>query len=114
MHYLHAIGERVKTIMVHQAVAPKSGRIYTLRGGQTYQASAPGEYPANKTGDLAKSYHVEVNAREVTIGTDIPVYPTYLRTGTHKMAPRRFLMDALHDAVSIEHMQQSFVRFGKL
>jgi hypothetical protein len=110
--FLRDVGDKVKQIMVQQAAAPKTGRVYLLRGG-TYQASAPGEFPANKFGHLSRSYRFEVEAREMKVGTDVLVYPAYLRAGTQKMAPRKFLRQALGDAMEMERMKRPFAEWRK-
>lgn len=48
---------------------PRTGRIYPLPTGGYYQASAPGEYPAKKLGDLRKTlaYRVEVDSDSVSL-----------------------------------------------
>lgn len=112
-HFLKDVGEKTKDIMVQQAAAPKSGRVYRLKGGGEYTASAPHEFPANKFGHLSRSYRVSLGFREVTIGTDVLVYPAYLRAGTHKMAPRQFLKEALGHALEMERFKQPFVEFFK-
>lgn len=106
--FLRSVGEGVKNKMVQEAAAGKSGRVYQLSGGGSYTASAPGEFPANKHGHLSASYSVEVDAMEMEVGTDVAVYPAYLRTGTHKMAPRKFLREALEFAMAKDHMTRPF------
>lgn len=99
--FLKAVGDETKNIMVREAAA---------HGGSP---SGPGEYPANKTGHLSASYKVVVGASDVTIGTAILVYPSYLRTGTRKMAARKFLMNALHEALDKEKFTSPFVRWRR-
>lgn len=73
---------------------PKTGRWYTYKG-RRYQASAPGESPANRTGRLAKSggYRVR-NYYEMTVFETAP-YAGYLEFGTKKMAPRPHVIRAI-------------------
>jgi hypothetical protein len=47
------------------------------------------------------------------VGTDVLVYPTYLRAGTQKMAPRKFLRQALGDAMEMERMKRPFAEWRK-
>ena len=110
--FLKEIGGATKDKMVIEASGPKSGRIYTLKGGRTYQASAPGEYPANKYGILSASYQVEQSGNEVTVGTNVE-YAKYLRGGTTKMAKRKFLKEALHDALEHHHLTKPFVEWRR-
>lgn len=112
-HFLRQIGNKTKQIMVQQAAAPKSGRTYQIGGGRSYVASAPGEYPANKFIKLSKSYRVEeAGPMSVEIGTDVP-YATFLRAGTRKMRPRKFLREALHTALEHEKMAKPFAEWVK-
>lgn len=73
---------------------PKTGRWYTYRG-RRYQASAPGQSPANRSGRLAKSggYRVR-NYYELKIYETAP-YAGYLEFGTRKMAPRPHIIRAI-------------------
>ena len=75
----------------------RSGRIYKKPGGGTYQASAPGEAPAVRTGNLRLSWSGELEIEGSTSG-DIKVgaqlvsnteYAQYLEFG--KRAPRPFV-----------------------
>lgn len=68
----------------------RSGRIYSFRGGQ-HQASAPGEFPANRTGNLAKSSdYVTRGHTELEVGESAE-YARYLEDGTSRMDPRPHL-----------------------
>lgn len=75
----------------------RSGRIYKKPGGGTYQASAPGEAPAVRTGTLRLSWSgqmtVEGNMKEsVTVGAELisnTEYAKYLEFG--RRAPRPFV-----------------------
>lgn len=49
---------------------PKSGRFYVLKGGRLHQASAPGEYPAERTGDLRKSIGTKVSGLQLRFGAE--------------------------------------------
>lgn len=52
---LNEIGSSVANSMANYIFnGPKTGRWYTYRG-EPYQASAPGESPANRSGNLARS-----------------------------------------------------------
>jgi hypothetical protein len=68
---------------------PKHGKEYKRPGGGRYTASAPGEAPAIRTGDLAESYEVRVHfkSQKVMIGTPLR-YGFFLERGTRKMAKR--------------------------
>lgn len=72
----------------------RSGRIYRVPGTQrTYQASAPGEAPASRLGDLRTSYRFLVRKNEVLVGTPLH-YAVPLEKGSRKMAPRPHLKKA--------------------
>jgi phage gpG-like protein len=70
---------------------PKTGRIYG-----THQASAPGEPPANDTGELAASITVESDGETVTLAARAPYAPT-LEYGGAKIAPRPFFWNTIED-----------------
>lgn len=72
----------------------KSGRVYPVPGTQrTYTASAPGEAPATRLGDLRTSYRFLVRDNEGLVGS--PLHYAYkLEKGTRKMAPRPHLKRA--------------------
>jgi hypothetical protein len=79
---------------------PRSGRMYRLpgRGNLWYQASAPGQPPAFRTGAMndSVSYTVGVYGHRIlgrvgaldTLGRP---YPRYLEGGTTRMQPRPWL-----------------------
>lgn len=82
----HYLSELRKNLLRGQ----RSGRRYRVPGGKTrkYTASAPGEYPANRTGTLAQSYQeVPVGKYRVIVGTPLE-YGRYLELGTRNMQPR--------------------------
>lgn len=111
--FLKQVGDATKAKMVTEAAAPKSGRVYKIGGGRTYRASAPGEFPANKFGKLAASYRVvSKGSNAVEIGTNVP-YARFLRAGTVKMRPRKFLREALDYALKHEHMMRPFAEWRR-
>lgn len=63
----------------------RSGRLYGK-----HRASAPGEYPAKKTGMLASSVGIE-NKNKILIFGEGAFYAKFLEYGTRKMAPRPHL-----------------------
>lgn len=64
-----------KEWIVDELRAPKTGRWYNLPGGGGYYASAPGEWPARKTGNLINSLFVGVGSYNPD-GTTIRIYLT--------------------------------------
>lgn len=88
---------------------PKHGRTYYFRKykgnhskfgpvNNKHVASAPWEYPANRTGKLRKSLDFLVHGhKQLEFGAET-FYAKYLELGTKKgMAPRKFLRDAIND-----------------
>jgi len=86
---------------------PKTGRVYPDGKGKggTYRASAPGEPPAIKSGDLLNAtwrgltFPLLLTA-ELTIDTG---YETFLELGTtvrRKMAPRPYVIPAINEILS--------------
>lgn len=76
----------------------KSGRIYERAGGQTHQASAPGEAPAIDIGNLINSIQTEEESelsQVVSVGAE---YGIFLEYGTSHMAPRPFMTPAAEAA----------------
>lgn len=58
---------------------PRSGRWYYLPGGGMYKASAPGEYPARRTGQLVNTLQTSWDPENLTavVGSSVP-YARYL------------------------------------
>lgn len=88
------------------AQPPKSGRIYNYRG-RKHRASAPMEYPANRSGLLRRNTTFEVSGLKLEAGTKNVSYAPILqqyktaqeRTSSFKkIAPRPYITLA-HDAV---------------
>lgn len=69
----------------------RSGRTYRVPGTrQFYTASAPGEPPASRTGQLRENHKFRiVDDNESAVGTDLD-HAEYLEKGTSKMAPRPY------------------------
>lgn len=72
----------------------RSGATYKIPGTMRYyQASAPGEAPATRLGDLRTSYRFIVQTSEAAVGSPLD-YALWLEKGTSKMAPRPHLQPA--------------------
>ena len=78
---------------------------HRLRGGQLYQASAPGEPPAVRTGTLRRSFTHKVQGLKGSRGIKVVAsletrnkYARYLQDGTKKMAPRPFIDPIIQEA----------------
>ncbi len=92
---LFAAAERVRTSLLKTLSGSRSGRIYPLPGGRgSYQASAPGEPPATRTGALRDSIHVQVQDMKAYVGPRVD-YAVDLELGTSRVAPRPFMRPAL-------------------
>lgn len=82
-HYLNALGQKLRK-------GSRSGKRYKVPGGKrrTYVASAPGEPPAPRTGNLARSYQkVPLTRYRMLVGSPMK-YARYLELGTSRMRPR--------------------------
>lgn len=78
----------------------KTGRIYIrrIKGGarRRHQASAPGQSPANRTGNYRKSFDFEVRGEhELVVGATAP-YAGFLELGTSRMAARPGIGNAVN------------------
>lgn len=84
----------------------RNGRTYFING-TPYEASAPGEFPANRTSKLKKSMnYITRGNSEVEWGSESP-YAGFLEDGTSKMAPRALVQETYrlkkaHHAVILE------------
>ena len=83
----------------------RSGRTYKVPGtNRTYTASAPGEPPAQRLGQLRQSVHSTIEKRFGLfmfgkIGTKL-AYGRHLEFGTSKIRPRPWLRPSLERAES--------------
>lgn len=71
----------------------RSGRLYG-----THRASAPGEYPASRSGNLVKSVGVDLGNKQLVFGEGVH-YAKYLEHGTGKMEPRPHLKRSADDKI---------------
>ena len=91
--WLQTVGDQAQRVFTAGLLGAHSGQIYRRRGG-THRASAPGEYPANDTGNLLASLRQKTSDTEATIGTNV-FYAKFLREGTRKMARRKMSDNAI-------------------
>lgn len=95
-HRMHSAVEMVKDHVEQNKLAgDRSGRIYRIPGTRkTYTASAPGEPPASRTGELRQHIgtKVEQRGRKISgqVGTDVE-HGTFLEKGTRDILPRPWL-----------------------
>lgn len=80
----------------------RSGRFYRRPGGGiSYQASAPGQFPAFVTGTLQRGVrgHVETGRGKITgfVAVRGVKYAKFLEFGTSRMAARPFLRPTIHE-----------------
>lgn len=89
---LDTVGENLKRQLVFKLISPpKTGRLYPVMGAQ-HKASAPGEAPANRTGNLIQSiYHDVLSHNRLEFG-ETAKYAKYLEDGTKKKGSNTFLM----------------------
>ena len=93
---LNEIGSEVVNKMANFIFnPPKTGRIYVYRG-RPYQASAPGESPANRSGRLAKSGDYRVSSFAEMRVFETVEYAKWLEEGTKKMLPRPHVIRAVN------------------
>lgn len=93
-HAGHMAGQiLVRTAQVGILNGPKTGRLYG-----NHQASAPGEYSANKSGALLKSVGYQMQGRYLTFYSRGCGHAGYQEKGTKFMAPRPNLGNAVRDA----------------
>lgn len=98
-----ATGDRLSKVLMVSAIniqgsaqesiqtGPRTGRIYRKKSGRLHQASAPGEFPASDTGQLANSIHVaKVSRLAVRVGSVVN-HGRHLEKGTKHMAKRPWL-----------------------
>jgi hypothetical protein len=97
---LHDVGPEIKREVKRLIKStPKTGSIYNI-GGKRHQASAPGESPANLSGDLVRSLSFNVSsATRLIIGErrKIAPYAAYLEEGSPhgRIKPRPHLRPAV-------------------
>lgn len=108
---------------------PKTGRTYLIRIGgrlKRHQASAPGEAPANLTGNLRKSIGFDVRGSEsmefgsrsgppaagISPKQNVAAYSKYLEVGSSKIAPRPYLKPSIEENSrnAIEHFTTEITR----
>ena len=96
---MHDIGGEARDGMVNAlSIGSRTGRFYRLSGdlrrraGKViHRASAPGEFPAKLTGDLARSADYSVRgAQEIEVGVR-EGYGPHLEFGTRNMLRRPFI-----------------------
>lgn len=83
---------------------PKTGRFYKY-AGLWHQASAPGEAPANRSGNLVRSNYYKVQSSTRLEVGEKAKYAGFLEDGTSKMAPRPHILK------SIENKRRDIIRF---
>lgn len=72
----------------------RSGRLYRKKSGRIHQASAPGEFPASDTGQLANSILSEAVSNGALVGSVVR-HGLYMEEGTSRVAKRPWLMPSL-------------------
>lgn len=88
----------LRDILVEEFNEPKSGRVYRRPSGGDYRASAPGQPPAIRTGDLRDSItEPEVREEGGTIVGEIRITAPYAEELEYggRNAPRPFVIPAI-------------------
>lgn len=75
---------------------PKTGRIYKFEG-RDHQASAPGQPPADRSGDLRKTAGFRVYGWEKAEFGDRMPYGVFLEDGTRRMRPRPHIVRTVRE-----------------
>lgn len=88
---LYAVG-KVVYVEIRKRIkeGPKTGEYYKYKG-RAKQASAPGEYPANRSGNLRKSVGFTVESPQRMVVGAGANYGPFLDKGTRNMQPRPFV-----------------------
>ncbi|QIG75283.1 putative tail component protein [Rhizobium phage RHph_Y52] len=100
--------ERLRERMIERVMQPpKSGKLYRRGKGRMHQASAPGESPANDTGNLVRNITTKYDAGKlegtVNVGTKYGRRLEYGFVGqdaagrTYDVAPRPFARPSLQE-----------------
>lgn len=122
----YMIGKDLKSTANRLLLEPKHGKVYKIkRGGRLirHRASAPGEAPANLSGDLRRSLdfnvvgadRLEFGYREKFQGKTSQrgtFYGKFLELGTRKMKPRPGLLISIrkNQANAQEHFENELNR----
>ena len=100
---LLAASEFARNRLIEKLSGNRSGREYTVPGtSTTYTASAPGEAPASRTGQLRGSIEYEITRDNTYIGTPLE-YGLYLEKGSYNpvtgaiLYPRPWLKTTLSE-----------------
>ncbi len=105
----------VRNVTLETLSGQRTGQVYRLPGsGSFYTASAPGEAPATRLGDLKKSIHAVVEDEDGSVvgyvgipkGEKADEYGPALEYGTSKIAARPWLRPSFEK--SEEKVQQIF------
>lgn len=94
---MEGVLDEAKNEAKRSLLTPKHGTAY-FRGADVHHASAPGEAPADDTGDLYDSID-SMQVGDVGYITASAPYADYLEHGTSRMAPRPFMGPAARKAV---------------
>lgn len=91
----------VREIIIGEFGGAKTGRIYRRPRGGSYQASAPSQPPAIRSGELLRSISQPKVGRSgrflVGVLEIAALYAGFLERGTGRMAPRPFIGPAIRE-----------------
>lgn len=91
--YVNTIAKESKNRFIEGMHSEKSGRWY-----DGIRASAPGEYPAIRTGRLLNSIGTETTGNSVELGTNTE-YSTDLAYGAYRLEPRLMSKSAMTSTI---------------
>lgn len=97
---LYFVGKDLQSEFNRQVLAKgKTGRIYIrrIKGGarRRHRASAPGETPANRTGNYRRNIGFKVQGWRNLVFGNSAKYAGYLEKGTRRMKPRPGLANTI-------------------
>jgi len=97
---LYETGKIVRSVLSAGILyGPKTGKNYSYKG-LTKRASAPGEFSANRSGKLRKSYDFQVEGyRKMIFGSEVD-YALWIEDGTSRMKARNNILQAINKSSS--------------
>lgn len=97
--------------MREKITGPHTGKIGYRKGGGRFIRSAPGEFPANDSGELLASVKGVAFKNKAFVAANTP-HSTYLRKGTRRMAKRKMTIEALAYGIrASSHLRDGFIEW---
>lgn len=103
MQRMYLATNAVRNTALEKLSGPRTGREYTVPGtNTTYTASAPGEPPAVRLGELRQSLGTKVEAKGATVlghmGTPLE-HGEHMEHGTKNILPRPWLKPSFEESL---------------